>query len=153
MINNCASRWSFTKNHNTMHSQQNVKFCGEYVSATGEGTSKNLKHSHNSYRKLRNSQCSASRYTSICVSTNILCSYHSHILVEFKHNSALNLNLKHNITFKYFLPLRNDYRPTSQNTPIQPSKNPTNILHYIHLIRNLKYHSLPSSGRSISHLL
>ena len=25
MIKNCESRWSFTKNHNTMHSQQNVK--------------------------------------------------------------------------------------------------------------------------------
>ena len=23
----CASRWSFTKNHNMMHGQQNVKFC------------------------------------------------------------------------------------------------------------------------------
>jgi hypothetical protein len=26
MIKNCASRWSFTKNHNTMHGRQNVKF-------------------------------------------------------------------------------------------------------------------------------
>jgi ribosomal protein L35 len=25
MIKNCASRWSFTKNRNTMHGQQNVK--------------------------------------------------------------------------------------------------------------------------------
>jgi hypothetical protein len=27
MIKNCASRWSFTKNHNMMHGQQNVNFC------------------------------------------------------------------------------------------------------------------------------
>jgi hypothetical protein len=26
IVNNCASRWSFTKNHNMMHGQQNVKF-------------------------------------------------------------------------------------------------------------------------------
>jgi hypothetical protein len=26
IVKNCASRWSFTKNHNMMHSQQNVKF-------------------------------------------------------------------------------------------------------------------------------
>jgi hypothetical protein len=25
MVKNCASRWSFTKNHNMMHGQQNVK--------------------------------------------------------------------------------------------------------------------------------
>ena len=25
IVKNCASRWSFTKNHNTMHGQQNVK--------------------------------------------------------------------------------------------------------------------------------
>jgi hypothetical protein len=24
MVKNCASRWSFTKNHNMMHGQQNV---------------------------------------------------------------------------------------------------------------------------------
>jgi hypothetical protein len=27
MVKNRASRWSFTKNHKTMHGQQNVKFC------------------------------------------------------------------------------------------------------------------------------
>jgi hypothetical protein len=27
MIKKCASCWSFTKNHNTMHSQQTVKLC------------------------------------------------------------------------------------------------------------------------------
>jgi hypothetical protein len=27
MVKNCASRWSFTKNHDTIHGQQNVKNC------------------------------------------------------------------------------------------------------------------------------
>jgi hypothetical protein len=30
-VKNCASRCSFTKNHNMIHGQQNVKFCGTNV--------------------------------------------------------------------------------------------------------------------------
>jgi hypothetical protein len=39
MIKNCASRWSFTKNHNMMHGEQNVKLCtGSVVSVTHNRT-------------------------------------------------------------------------------------------------------------------
>ena len=30
---NCVSSWSFTKNHNKMHGQQNIKFCKQKVSS------------------------------------------------------------------------------------------------------------------------
>jgi hypothetical protein len=30
IVKNCASRWSFTKDHNMMHYQQNVKLIKEY---------------------------------------------------------------------------------------------------------------------------
>ena len=38
VVKNCASRWSFTKNHNMMHCQQNVKFFNDSVQLLKEET-------------------------------------------------------------------------------------------------------------------
>ena len=43
---NCASSWSFTKNHNKMHGQQNIKFCTDNCWLFSCGDVKVLKTCH-----------------------------------------------------------------------------------------------------------